>query len=136
MQEVKAVHDKVRNGHNIQLPNKLADSDNTADKGGTLTLFKHKQHVLHCEGHQGIQSGRCKLGTGNTNRENVTFLCNAKQAAKCCKAHVMEAGDSKAFWVMVSRTDEGKLYPDLHPDSARGLLHEFRDVCPADLPAG
>ncbi len=29
MQEVKAVHDKVRNGHNMQLPNKLADSDNT-----------------------------------------------------------------------------------------------------------
>ena len=28
MQEVKAVHDKVRNGHNIQLPNKLADGDN------------------------------------------------------------------------------------------------------------
>ena len=38
MQEVKAVHDKVRNGHNIQLPNKLADSDNTGPKQGSISV--------------------------------------------------------------------------------------------------
>ena len=36
MQEVKAVHDKVRNGYNIQLPIKLADSDNTGPKQGRI----------------------------------------------------------------------------------------------------
>ena len=36
MQEVKAVHEKVRNGHNIQLPNKLADSDDTGPKQGSI----------------------------------------------------------------------------------------------------
>ena len=35
MQEVKAVHDTARNGHDIQLPNKLADSDNTGPKQGS-----------------------------------------------------------------------------------------------------
>ena len=38
MQEVKAVHDKVRNGHNIQLPNKLAESDNTGPKQGSISV--------------------------------------------------------------------------------------------------
>ena len=38
MQEVKAVHDKVRNGHDIQLPNKLADSDNTGPKQGSISV--------------------------------------------------------------------------------------------------
>ena len=38
MQEVKAVHDKVRNGHDIQLPNKLADSDSTGPKQGSISV--------------------------------------------------------------------------------------------------
>ena len=43
MLEVKAVHDKVRNGHNIQLPNKLAGSDNTGPKVKYI-----KSRLLYC----------------------------------------------------------------------------------------
>ena len=38
MQEVKVVHGNVRNGHNIQLPNKVADSDNTRPKQGSISV--------------------------------------------------------------------------------------------------
>ena len=38
MQEVKAVHDKVRNGHNIQLPDILANSHNTGPKQGSISV--------------------------------------------------------------------------------------------------
>ena len=40
MQEVKAVHDKVRNGHNVHLPNKQADSDSTRPKQGSMSVPK------------------------------------------------------------------------------------------------
>ena len=51
MQEVKAVHDKVRSGHNIQLPNKLADSDNTGlvddapMQNGILPVFLNRSRA-------------------------------------------------------------------------------------------
>ena len=51
MQEVKAVHDKVRNGHNIQLPNKkLADSDNTGPKQGNISV-PNRLHGRELEQH-------------------------------------------------------------------------------------